>query len=131
MPEVAEVTAGTLAARLAEGTAGYIVDVREPSEFATGSIPGAISMPVAEIRSRHYEIPRGATVHLLCANGARSLELVAFMRAVGYDARSVAGGMWAWLDHHRTDPTAGLAPHGPASPPDSARQIEQRNHETP
>lgn len=73
-----------------------VVDVREPSEVATGSVPGAVPIPGAELRHRLYELPRGATVFLLCANGARSLELVPFMRAVGYDAYSVAGGMWAW-----------------------------------
>lgn len=73
-----------------------VIDVRDAVEFATGSVPGARSIPANEIRKRLYEIPRGATVYLLCANGARSLDLVPFMRAVGYDAHSVAGGMWAW-----------------------------------
>lgn len=72
-----------------------VVDVREESEFATGTVPGARSIPAREVRSRVYEIPRRSTVYLLCANGARSLELVPFMRAVGYDAWSVAGGLWA------------------------------------
>jgi rhodanese-related sulfurtransferase len=73
-----------------------VVDVREPSEFATGTMPAARSIPAGELRSRLYELPRGARVFLLCANGARSLELVPFMRAVGYDAYSVSGGVWAW-----------------------------------
>ncbi len=74
-----------------------VVDVREPSEFATGSVPGARSLPSSELRSRLYELPRGSTLYLLCANGARSLELVPFLRALGYDAHSVRGGIWAWL----------------------------------
>lgn len=78
------------------GAGTLVVDVREPSEFATGSVPGARSIPAGEIRARLYELPRGATVYLLCANGARSLDLVPFMRAVGYDAYSVSGGIWAW-----------------------------------
>jgi rhodanese-related sulfurtransferase len=78
------------------GPGVIIVDVREPSEFATGSLPGARSIPAGELRSRLYELPRGSTVYLVCANGARSLDLVPFMRAVGYDAYSVSGGMWAW-----------------------------------
>lgn len=72
-----------------------VVDVREPSEFATGSVAGARSIPARDLRSRLYEVPRRTTVYLLCANGARSLELVPFMRAAGYDAWSVAGGLWA------------------------------------
>lgn len=76
-----------------------VVDVREPSEFATGSVPGARSIPARDVRSRLYEIPRRSTVYLLCANGARSLELVPFMRAAGYDAWSVTGGLWALHQH--------------------------------
>lgn len=72
-----------------------VLDVREVSEFATGSVPGARCIPARDVRSRLYEIPRYSTVYLLCANGARSLDLVPFMRAVGYDAWSVAGGLWA------------------------------------
>jgi rhodanese-related sulfurtransferase len=81
------------------GPGVIVLDVRERSEFATGSIPGARSLPAGEVRSRLYELPRGSTVYLLCANGARSLELVPFLRAVGYDAYSVAGGLWALRDH--------------------------------
>lgn len=93
------------ASRLHETPEGVVVvDVREPSEFATGSVPGARSIPSGQIRERLYELPRGATVYLLCANGARSLELVPFMRAVGFDAHSVAGGIWAW---HQDRPGAG------------------------
>jgi rhodanese-related sulfurtransferase len=87
------------AAVLVAGPEVIVLDVREPSEFATGSLPGARSLPAGEVRSRLYELPRGATVYLLCANGARSLDLVPFLRAVGYDAYSVAGGVWALQDH--------------------------------
>ncbi len=89
-----EVGTEVLASAPAEGV--IVVDVREPSEYATGHVPGARPIPARELRSRLYELPRGSTVYLICANGARSLELVPFMRAVGYDAHSVAGGMWAW-----------------------------------
>jgi rhodanese-related sulfurtransferase len=84
-----------------------LLDVREPCEFATGSVPGARSLPAGEVRSRLYELPRGATIFLLCANGARSLALVPFLRAVGYDAYSVSGGLWALRDRIATaDPAA-------------------------
>lgn len=74
----------------------FVIDVREVVEFETGSVPGAISIPAGEIRQRLYQVPRGATVYLLCANGARSLALVPLLRALGYDAHSVKGGMWEW-----------------------------------
>jgi rhodanese-related sulfurtransferase len=68
-------------------------------------VPGARSIPAGELRNRLYELPRAATLYLVCANGARSLDLVRFMRAVGYDAYSVSGGMWAWQNRATTSPS--------------------------
>ena len=89
----------------ADAVGAIVVDVREPSEYATGHVPGARLIPAPEIRSRLYELPRGSTVYLICANGARSLDLIPFMRAAGFDAYSVAGGMWAWLASGEHDPS--------------------------
>lgn len=99
----------------AQAAGAIVVDVREPSEHATGHVPGALLIPAREIRARLYELRRGATVYLVCANGARSLELVPFMRAVGYDAYSVAGGMWAWQEN-------GRSPYG-GVPTDNAQEV--------
>lgn len=89
-----EVESEVIASARTQGA--IVVDVREPSEYATGHVPGARLIPSRDIRDRLYEIPRGSTVYLICATGARSLDLIPFMRAVGYNAYSVAGGMWAW-----------------------------------
>ncbi len=97
----------------ADAVGAIVVDVREPSEYATGHVPGARLIPAREIRARLYELPRRSTVYLICANGARSLDLVPFMRAVGYDAYSVAGGMWAWLASGGHDPSEAVSGHTP------------------
>ncbi|MGD9959389.1 rhodanese-like domain-containing protein [Nocardioides sp.] len=89
-----EVKAQVLTSAHTDGA--IVVDVREPSEYATGHVPGARLIPAHEIRTRLYELPRRSTLYVVCANGARSLDLIPFLRAVGYDAYSVAGGMWAW-----------------------------------
>ena len=74
-----------------------VIDVRDPSEFRSGHVDGAVNIPNGDLRARLYEVPRKVPVYLVCANGARSLESAQFLRAVGYDAHSVAGGMFAWL----------------------------------
>lgn len=79
-----------------DDSGALVVDVREPSEFVTGHLPGARLIPSGQVRERLYELPRGATVYLVCADGARSQALVPFLRATGYDAYSLAGGMRAW-----------------------------------
>jgi rhodanese-related sulfurtransferase len=95
----------------ADASGAIVVDVREGSEYATGHVPGARLIPARDMRKRLYELPRGATVYLICANGARSLDLIPFMRAVGYDAYSVTGGMWAWLANGGPDPSEAAFRH--------------------
>lgn len=97
----------------ADAVGAIVVDVREPSEYATGHVPGARLIPAREIRERIYELPRGSTVYLICANGARSMDLIPFMRAVGYDAYTVAGGMWAWHANGTSDPSEAVSRHDP------------------
>ena len=97
----------------ADESGAIVVDVREPSEYATGHVPGARLIPAREIRERIYELPRGSTVYLICANGARSMDLIPFMRAVGYDAYTVAGGMWAWHANGASDPSEAASGHHP------------------
>lgn len=85
----------------AHDAGAVVIDVREPSEFRSGHVEGAVNIPNGDLRARLYEVPRKVPVYLVCANGARSLESVEFLRAVGYDAHSVTGGMFAWLSSGR------------------------------
>lgn len=73
-----------------------IVDVREPMEYVAGHIPGAIAMPLGQVATRRDELPKDATIYVVCASGNRSkvgAELIAY---AGYDAVSVGGGTNAW-----------------------------------
>ena len=51
-----------------------IVDVRAAKEFALGSFPGAINIPVGEVEDKFATIPRDKPVVFTCATGARSGE---------------------------------------------------------
>ena len=83
----------------AHAAGDLVIDVRDPSEFRTGHVAGAVDVPNGELRARLYEVPRKVPVYLICANGARSLESARFLRAVGVQRRASApgGGMLAWL----------------------------------
>jgi predicted sulfurtransferase len=51
-----------------------VVDVRDKGSYAAGHLPGAISIPEAEIQNRHQELPRDKTIVLYCGGpGANSL----------------------------------------------------------
>lgn len=48
------------------------VDVRSAAEFASGSAPGSINIPLPELGSRLAELPKDRDVVLCCASGSRS-----------------------------------------------------------
>lgn len=74
-----------------------VLDVREPEEYARGHVPGAISLPQAELASRLDELPRDRSLLVICQSGGRSLRAAQFLAQVGYtDVASVAGGTAAW-----------------------------------
>jgi NADPH-dependent 2,4-dienoyl-CoA reductase/sulfur reductase-like enzyme/rhodanese-related sulfurtransferase len=69
-----------------------IVDVREPHEFTAGSLPGAINLPLSELRRRYAELPRDRTLHVSCGVGQRGYYAVRFLRQNGFDAKNLSGG---------------------------------------
>ena len=92
--EVAEIDLETFAARHAEG--GYVVDVREPHEYAGGHVPGAVLVPMNDVPGRVAELPRDRVVHVICQSGHRSRSVTDWLRAQGVDAVNVAGGTGEW-----------------------------------
>jgi rhodanese-related sulfurtransferase len=88
-----------------EGVANqtYILDVREPGEYAYGHIPGAVNVPQADIAARLNEIPRDRELVVVCQAGYRSLRAAQFLKQMGYEQlRSLAGGTDAWITAGKT-----------------------------
>lgn len=78
------------------GPSGQLVDVREPAEFATGTLPGAINIPLLELPDRLAELEKNRRVLLLCRSGARSANAARFLAASGFiDVVNLEGGMLA------------------------------------
>ncbi len=76
----------------------YIIDVREPSEWATGHIPGATLIPLGEIANRTNEVPRDRTVITVCHTGNRSAQARDILRQAGFtNVTSMTGGMTDWI----------------------------------
>jgi rhodanese-related sulfurtransferase len=73
-----------------------IIDVREPHEYRAGHVPGAASLPVAQVPLRLGSIHRRTPVYLICESGNRSRGVAEYLSAHGYDARTVDGGTAAW-----------------------------------
>lgn len=104
------VTLPQFAAALADGAA--VVDVREPSEYVSGHVPGARLMPMGQLPSTVHELDRDRPVYVICASGNRSSAMADYLVRAGFDARSVDGGTSAWTQSGRpvvTGPRAGAA----------------------
>jgi NADPH-dependent 2,4-dienoyl-CoA reductase/sulfur reductase-like enzyme/rhodanese-related sulfurtransferase len=72
--------------------AGYqLIDVRSPSEFKAGSIPGAVNIPVDEIRGRVSEI-KHEPILVNCQVGQRGHTATMLLKELGFDAINLDGG---------------------------------------
>lgn len=72
-----------------------VVDVRTPAEFEAGSIPGAMLIPVDELRERVDELPDGPLV-VHCAVGVRGHTACRLLTQLGRDAVNLDGGYTTW-----------------------------------
>jgi len=73
-----------------------LVDVREPDEYATGLIPGAIPLPLSQLRQRLAEIPPDRPVVAYCQTGQRSYYACRVLRQHGIRARNLDGAWLTW-----------------------------------
>lgn len=77
--------------------APILVDVREPSEFATLRVPGAVLVPLSDFQNGHAKLPSDRPLLLMCAAGKRSLVATEFLARSGYrDVTNVEGGVTEW-----------------------------------
>ena len=71
-----------------------LIDVRTPDEYALGTIPGAINIPLDDMRERMSEIPVDRPVWLFCGVGLRGYLASNILKANGYkDVRNLIGGL--------------------------------------
>lgn len=105
---IREVAPATWAAQRAPG---ILIDVREPAEFATGHLPGAINIPrgVLEFEVEAHPALGGVTdpaladrdrpITLYCRSGGRAALAALSLQQLGFRAvQSIAGGIMGWTD---------------------------------
>ena len=73
-----------------------LIDVREPEEWEAGRIERARHIPMGQLDGRLDEIDKSRPVVAVCRSGGRSDRVAEALRARGYDAASLDGGMQAW-----------------------------------
>lgn len=73
-----------------------LLDVREQDEWDAGHIEGAQHIPLGQLASRLAELPSDRVVVAVCRSGSRSDRAAQGLRARGYQAENLDGGVTAW-----------------------------------
>ena len=91
----------------------FLLDVRQPEEFAVSKIEGFLLMPLHELAAGVEELQphKSKEVLVICHHGARSLFAANFLRKCGFDAKSIKGGIEEWSS--KIDPSM---PHNAKGP---------------
>ena len=72
---------------------GFILDVRQPAELVVEHVPGAVNIPLPELRARLGELPRDREILLVCRSGQRAYYATRILLQNGFKARNLSGGM--------------------------------------
>lgn len=91
-------TRADLFQRLKSGEDLVVLDVRPAEEFAAGHLPGAVSIPLAELERRLEELPKDRDVVAYCRGPycAFAPEAVAVLRQRGYRVTQLEAGLPEW-----------------------------------
>ena len=75
----------------------FLIDVREPDEYAAGHIPGITLIPMGEVAGRLAELPRDKEIIVTCRTGNRSGQVADLLREQGFtNVHNMSGGIVAW-----------------------------------
>jgi rhodanese-related sulfurtransferase len=71
----------------------FLLDVRNPAELAVEQVPGAMNIPLPELRGRLGELPRDREILVICRSGQRAYYATRILLQNGFKVRNLAGGM--------------------------------------
>lgn len=86
-----------------KGERHLLLDVREVSEHAICKIDGSLLIPMGQVGEKLDLLPTDEPIVVHCKMGGRSAQITAALRARGYDARNLTGGILAWIS--QVDPS--------------------------
>lgn len=95
-PPLPQITPAGAYARLQETNPPLIIDVRQPVETKSGSVPGAVLVPLTELGRRMAELPPDQEILCICFSGHRSPVAARRLARAGYQVINVTGGITAW-----------------------------------
>ena len=74
----------------------FILDVRENDEFVVGAIPGAVNIPLGELRDNFDKLPKDRLIVTQCKVGLRGYLAERLLRDNGFDVKNLSGGYLGW-----------------------------------
>ncbi len=76
----------------------FLLDVREPQEFAEFKIPGAVNIPLSQLfmPGSQLQIPKDKKIVTICSHGNRSMVATFALAQNGLESTSLVGGMSLW-----------------------------------
>jgi rhodanese-related sulfurtransferase len=70
----------------------FLLDVRTPDEYGAGAIPGAVNIPLDDLRERLGEVPRRRPIAAYCQVGIRGYVATRILLQHGFHAANLGGG---------------------------------------
>jgi rhodanese-related sulfurtransferase len=67
---------------------GFLLDVRNPAELAVESVPGAVNIPLPQLRARLGELPRDREILVICRSGQRAYYATRILLQNGFKAET-------------------------------------------
>jgi molybdopterin/thiamine biosynthesis adenylyltransferase/rhodanese-related sulfurtransferase len=101
--DVPEITPTELAGRLDAKEDFDLIDVREPYEWQLGRLPTARLIPLGHLPAALSTLDSTRDIVVYCRSGKRSADATIELRAAGFRAVNLAGGILRWSDE--IDPT--------------------------
>ena len=82
---------------------GFVLDVREPMELAVENVPGAVNIPLGQLRARLEELPRDREINVVCRSGGRAYYATRILLQNGFNAKNISGGMLSLAQNYLFD----------------------------
>jgi len=71
----------------------FLLDVRHPVELVVENVPGAVNIPLHELRARLDELPKDREILVICRSAQRAYYATRVLLQNGFQARNISGGL--------------------------------------
>jgi len=108
--------------------AAKLIDVREPAEVELGGIPGAMNIPLGQLRSHVADLDKQSTYVVSCQVGLRGYVAERILKQKGFTVANLSGGYLTWKSFHAKLPV--VTRDGKTGSPSAMEQSMQEAQKT-